>query len=78
MNMEGLKANRLTEEEMSDVAGGGDQWYTYIVKEDCTVYKIISLTNAANVSLLKMWNKDRYPDIVDGWVCEGWELKYKR
>ena len=76
MNMEGLKANKLTEEEMSDVAGGEQRWCYYKVMSNGTLKQVTKKLYKIPARMLIRWNVGRYPDIQKGIVECGWELRY--
>lgn len=82
MSMEELKANKLTEEEMGDVAGGqasgsAGKAYTYVVKKgDCL--SVIAEKLGVKMAKLIDWNVDRYPNLRKNpdYIQAGWTLKY--
>lgn len=88
MKMEDLEASRLTEEEMSDVAGGRvtrtghmvgatpKPTSTYIVQPRDSLSGIAQQLGVSVAELIK-WNVDRYPGLkTDQRIKAGWELKY--
>lgn len=79
MSMDELKANKLSEEEMSEVAGGaqGAKAYTYTVKKgDCL--SVIAERLGVRMQKLIDWNVAKYPSIKKNpdLIQIGWVLKY--
>lgn len=80
MSMEELNANKLTEEEMSDVAGGqasGGAARIYVVKKgDCL--SVIAEKLGVRMAKLIDWNVGKYPNLRKNpdYIQAGWKLKY--
>lgn len=81
MSMEELKANKLTEEEMEDVAGGqagaAGRAYTYVVKKgDCL--SVIAERLGVRMAKLIDWNVGSYPNLRKNpdYIQAGWKLRY--
>ena len=80
MSMEDLNANKLSEEEMDDVAGGaqGARAYIYTVKKGDCLSVIAQKLGIRNWQRLVDWNVAKYPSLRKNpdYIQAGWVLKY--
>ena len=80
MSMEDLNANKLSEEEMDDVAGGaqGARAYIYTVKKGDCLSVIAQRLGIRNWQRLVDWNAAKYPSLRKNpdYIQAGWTLRY--